>query len=385
MSSTLFKTNLNYVWRCISLDQFYYTFNKPNKNINLKQYIYNIGSYHYNWHKDLELLLVLNGEVEVCKNGLTRILETNDIIIINSNKGHATLAQRPDSIAMVLHIDPIFLKDYYENIEFLSFDCYSTRKTRDEKEFILIRGYLSEMILSYDKKIPEQQLLFESSFYSLFHTIVSHFPPNVIQSATLIVNQKKLDAVDKMIKYISKNYRKKITLDRLAKETGYNPNYVSQLFKTHLGINFYDYLTRIRLREATLELGRSENKISEIALSHGFSDIKAFNSAFKESFGKSPTVYRKQLNDEHIKNDIIFKRQFVSNEDEAVNKKLSQYIKDKNSNWSGSFQNSNSKSHEKMIQSMELLNEMSYKYKGLTMELEQTPDCLMKVIRCLSE
>lgn len=367
------------------MDQFYYTYNKPNKNINLKQYIYKIGSYHYNWHKDLELLLVLNGEVEVCMNGVTRILEANDMIIINSNIGHATLAQRPDSIAMVLRIDPIFLTDYYENTEFLSFDCCSNSKNRNDKEFVLIRGYLSDMILSFDKKNPEQQLLFESSLYSLFHTIVLHFPPHVIQTATLTVNQKKLDAVDKMIKYISKNYRKKITLDRLGKESGYNPNYISQLFKSHLGINFYDYLTRIRLREATLELGSSDRKISEIALSHGFSDIKAFNSAFKESFGKSPTAYRKQLNDDHIKNDIIFKRQFVSKEDEGINNKLLQYIENKNSFLSGNLQNKDSYNHEKSIQLIEILKEMSCKYKGLSKDLEQANDYLMKVIRHLSE
>ena len=255
------------------MEQFYYTHSKLNKCINLKQYVYRIGSYHYNWHKDLELLLVLNGEVEVCTNGICRILETNDIILINSNIGHATLAQKPDSIAMVLHIDPIFLKDYYENIEFLSFGCWSTRETRNEKTFTLIRAYLSEMILCSNKENPEQKLLFESSFYSLLHTVVLNFPPKAIGSANFMINQKKLDAIDRMIKYINKNYRKKITLDKLAKENGYNSNYVSQLFKSYLGINFYDHLTRIRLREATLDLGNTDKKISDIALSNGFSDI----------------------------------------------------------------------------------------------------------------
>lgn len=367
------------------MEQFYYACNKPTKNINLKQYIYRIGSYHYNWHKDLELLLVLNGEVEVCANGETRILGINDMIIINSNIGHATLAQKPDSTAMVLHMDPIFLKEYYENTEFLYFDCCSSGENRDEKPYILIRGHLSEMILSYGKKCPEQQLRFESSFYSLLHTVISHFPPRVIHSSTFMMNQKKLDAVDKMIKYIDKNYRKKITLDRLAKETDYNPNYVSQLFKTHLGINFYDYLTRVRLREATHELSRSKNKISEIALSNGFSDIKAFNSAFKENFGKSPTVYRNQLNDGHIQNDIIFKRQFVFLDDEAVNKKLSQYVLDKNSFSSESVQTSNSADNDKKSRSLEILAEMSCKLNGLTRELEQTSNDIANIIQSLPE
>jgi AraC-like DNA-binding protein len=367
------------------LEQFYYACNKPDKNMNLKQYVYKISSYHYNWHKDLELLLVLNGEVEVCANGVIRILETNDMIIINSNIGHATLAKSPDSTVLLLHIDPIFFEDYYENIEFLSFDCCSVKEIRNERTFILIRAFLSQMILSFNKKDPEQQLLFECSFYSLIHTVILHFPPKVIQATTFIKNQKKLGAIDKMIKYINRNYSKKITLEKLAKETSYNPNYVSQLFKSHLDINFYEYLTRIRLREATLELGRSENKISEIALSNGFSDIKAFTSAFRESFGKSPTEYRKQLNNEHVKTDIKMKRQFVSSENEAVNKKLIQYIADKNSYYSDDIKNNYLENHENMIKSTKLSTEMLSKLNVLAHEFEKTTTYLAKVIASLSE
>lgn len=51
------------------MQQFYYTYSE--NNINLKQYIYKIGSYHYNWHKELELLTVIKGEVEVCTDNST--------------------------------------------------------------------------------------------------------------------------------------------------------------------------------------------------------------------------------------------------------------------------------------------------------------------------
>ena len=358
------------------MDQFYYTYNKPNKNINLKQYIYRIGSYHYNWHSDLELLLVLSGNVEVCVNGVIRILEADDIVLINSNVGHATLAKSPDSIAMVLHIDPIFLKDYYKNAEFLLFELCSSRKNRNEKPFMLIRLLLSQMILSGNKEQPEQRLLFESAFYSLFHTIVSNFPPKEIQSATFMTNKKKLDAINKMIKYINKNYKRKITLDRLAKEGNYNSNYVSQLFKSYLGINFYDYLTRIRLREATRALSQTDNKILEIALDNGFPDLKSFNAAFKENFGKSPTEYRNQLNSESIKNDINFKKKFISMDNEVVNNKISSYIEYNDYCYISDVKNTDFVNNEKIIEVTKLITELSTKLKGLGGELAEASDYL---------
>lgn len=311
------------------LQQFYYTFNK--NDINLEQYIYRIGSYHYNWHKDLELLTVINGEVEVCTEKVSKVLKADDVILINSNKGHATLAKKPNSIAMVLHIDPGFFKNHYEKLEYLylHFDCCSNNENRYAKEFRLIRAYLSEMILSQNTNTLEKKLLFESAFYSLLHTIVLHYPPKEIHSKTFMLSNNRIKAIDKIIKYIDKNYMKKITLDDLAEVSHYNKNYISQLFKTNLAINFYDYLTRIRLREATLELGHSDKTISEIALTNGFSDIKAFNKIFKASFEKTPTEYRKQLNDDITKNDISFKKEFLPSNDDVVIKKLMQYISEK--------------------------------------------------------
>lgn len=118
------------------------------------------------------------------------------------------------------------------------------------------------------------------------------------------------DAVEKIVQYIDANYMQKITLNDLAQVSKYNRNYISQFFKSNLGVNFHDYLTRIRLREATLALSQTNQSVSEIALSHGFSDLKSFNTVFRARFSKTPTEYRRQLNETVTKYDPRFKRDF---------------------------------------------------------------------------
>lgn len=363
------------------MNEFYYTFSK--NNINIKQYIYKSGSYHYNWHKELELLTVLNGEVEVCTGGVSKVLKADDVILINSNKSHATLARKPNSISMVLRIEPEFFENYYENFEYLYFDCCSNNETRYDKPFILIRAYLSEMILSYSEQTPDFKLLFESAYYALLHNIVLYYPPKEVQSTGFILGNNRSEAIEKMVRYIDKNYRNKITLDDLAEISQYNRSYISQLFKAHLGINFYDYLTRIRLREATLELGQADKNISEIAFSNGFSDIKAFNKIFKSNFEKTPSEYRMQLNDDNTSNDISFLKEFLPVNDEDVNKKLRQYIVDKN----GHFENPRSiqSNYKNTTKSVQLISEMSIKLKEVADELMQTTDGLEKIMWLISE
>lgn len=68
--------------------------------------------------------------------------------------------------------------------------------------------------------------------------------------------------------------------------------------------------------------------MSEIALSHGFSDLKSFNTVFRARFSKTPTEYRRQLNETVTKYGPRFKRDFLPRADEAMNQILLQYVLD---------------------------------------------------------
>lgn len=365
------------------MEQFYYTYNK--NSISLKQYAYRIGSYHYNWHKELELLVVLNGEIEVCVDGVPHILHADDVILINSHKGHATLARSPESTAMVLHIAPEFFQNYYENLEYLDFDCCSNDRTCGNHTFVLIRAYLSEMMLGHGKHSVEGELLFQSAFYSLLHTIVLHFPPKQLPSTAVMILRNHLDAVEKIVQYIDKNYTQKITLNDLARVSQYNRNYISQFFKSYLGINFHDYLTRIRLREATLELGRTNKSISDIAFSHGFPDLKSFNSAFRTSFGKTPTEYRRQLSEDITQYDINFKREFLPWSEESVHQVLMRYVLEKNNPNGQAGSTANGKEYAQTVESVQEASEMLLKLKDVSRELHEAMNGLENIIWKLSE
>jgi hypothetical protein len=49
----------------------------------------------------------------------------------------------------------------------------------------------------------------------------------------------------------------------LARFSLYNRTYVSTLFKNTIGINFYEYLTRIHIQKALLELSSTSKSLTE--------------------------------------------------------------------------------------------------------------------------
>ena len=304
--------------------QLHYRYESTHANIRLEHYVYRIGSYHYNWHADFELLVVVRGSVELCVSGQRHILEEDDLALINPNEGHATLGLGQGNIAMVLHIEPTFFKGYYDEI--IRLNLVSCARTRRDPRFAVIRRCLAQMMVLGARSDPASRLRYDALFYRLVSAVV---PTDAVldrQPAAYRIDRRGKDAVGRLVSYIEDNYRERITLAGLAQRTGYNASYISQLFKGKLGINFSEYLLRVRLAAATAALSASDARVSDIAAMHGFADLKSFNAAFRKTFGKTPAEYRRLITDDNRSGDTSFKQVFVSADDGYVGAKLARYV-----------------------------------------------------------
>jgi AraC-like DNA-binding protein len=67
------------------------------------------------------------------------------------------------------------------------------------------------------------------------------------------------------------------------------------MFKKATGLNFTEYVSRVRVEKARNLLLNPNLRISEIAYEVGFQSLTHFNRVFKKITGQSPTDYRSQL------------------------------------------------------------------------------------------
>lgn len=305
--------------------KYFYEINWQDRNLRFCQYIYWIGPYRYNWHEELEIMLILKGDVELSCAGVCHSLRENDLIIIDSNVGHASLARTEGSIAMVIHLDPSYLREYYSPVEAYRFYGRTDDGTRDSREAKEIRRMMAFLITRMDTSSPLEKLQFEQGLSSLLLLLFRLFPPRRIDRSEVVKTRKQKDMMERIVGYVEENYRERITLKELAGLCGYNATYLSTWFKTNIGLNFYDYLMRIRLREATLELCATDKTVLGIAGDNGFGDVKSFNLCFRKVFGKSPGEYRKQILKENRGMDFKEKRRFLPLDDINVNEKLESY------------------------------------------------------------
>lgn len=307
------------------MEKYYYERVKPARSLTMRQYIYRIGQYRYNWHKALEILLVLKGSIEMNCGGKSFLMEEDDLILINSNVGHASLAKKDNSIAMVIQIEPEYLEEYYHPLSDWEFAGNTDGKNRNSAQAIEIRAIMAAMMTCEESSVPLEKINQEQELNRLFYILFQMFPPRFQGDEIRTRTKNQKDLMKRLLTYVEENYKEKLSLQELSRIYQYNSSYLSIYFKNHVGINFYDYLTRIRIREATLALCSTENTILEIAVEHGFPDAKAFHTAFRKTFGKSPMEYRQQILEENRGKELLERRTFISVQNEEVNQKLLQY------------------------------------------------------------
>lgn len=307
------------------MKEFFYEVRKENRSLLYKLYIHKIGPFRFNWHKEIEINIVLRGRVELCVEGSKYLLEEDDCMIINSNSGHATLAKEPDSMAMVLHIDPVCFKEYFKEYESLRFENIISLSSINNEKRKVIKYLLASLIWQLKKHSSESKMISDAIFALVMVNLIEVFPPSVKKEDKVKNSKSQIEVISKLLKYIEEMHKEKLPLSKIADMLGYNHSYFSQFFKVNIGINYYEYLTRVRTREATLELAKTNRSISDIALDHGFSDVKAFNKSFKESFGRLPNEYRSEMRESKIINQSFLRRVFVQENDEYINTKLKEY------------------------------------------------------------
>ena len=95
--------------------------------------------------------------------------------------------------------------------------------------------------------------------------------------------------------YIQENHGEALSLGQVAKAVNTSTFYFCKMFKKHTGVNFTEYVSRVRIGSAKNLLLNPNLRISEIAYEVGFQSLTHFNRGFKVVVGESPTEYRARL------------------------------------------------------------------------------------------
>lgn len=303
-----------------------------------KDVVYNFNvvegtSRNKHFHKDIELIYIMEGTVELEIENEMFNLNIADIVVINSNKKHSFKSNN-NSIIVYFHFSYEYLSSFL-NKNFILFWCNSTVK--NELQYEELRQTIKELLNEYLTNKREKDLLQYSLIFKILSILCNDFLVHNKDESVLDNSNKYEDRIIEINNYIRENYNKSINLTDLAEQLYLSTTYLSKFFKKHLGMNFIEYINKIRIQYAIDDLLYSDKSMLEIALDNGFSSSTVFNKAFKNIYGVSPSSYRKKIKENTINtkengkllNDEIVEKYFNNNEEKKENNReeACKYIK----------------------------------------------------------
>ncbi|MEC0243161.1 helix-turn-helix domain-containing protein [Paenibacillus dokdonensis] len=242
------------------------------------------------WHNSLEVIFVLRGTLEVTVDSRQHSLTEGDVLVINSSHVHEVIGLDLNIIATFLIPDTYIKANLKDSVYF---DCDSRSAGKEQRQGLdRIRQLLAEMVHLRYKQGEVYELEMQIRMLSVLSTFARQFRTEAQSGA---MNEKYKERMLRIITYIDEHYEEPLSLQDIADREFLSVPYLSKFFSDNIGLNFQSYLTSIRLKNAVEELlSCDEERISDLALKHGFPNAKSFYSAFKNRYHMTPNEYRKQ-------------------------------------------------------------------------------------------
>ena len=109
-------------------------------------------------------------------------------------------------------------------------------------------------------------------------------------SAPVVSGKQRL--IDDLLRYIEENFKRvELNLTVVAEELGYNPKYISRVFRKEIGTSFTEYVKNMRIQYAVFLIQNGITTVKNLTLLSGFADPYYFSNVFKKVVGVSPSKY----------------------------------------------------------------------------------------------
>jgi len=99
--------------------------------------------------------------------------------------------------------------------------------------------------------------------------------------------------IRRVIEYIEERLEEPLSLDCVAKIGCMEKTAFSKHFKIKTGVSLSKFLQVYRVSKAAAGIRASDESLTSVGLSAGFSNISSFERTFKSVTGQTPSTYRK--------------------------------------------------------------------------------------------
>ena len=283
------------------------------KRITSQMYFVKSKAPCYN-EEELEIILVLQGVLNVHKMERSFVLREGEFTLINKHVVHYLNSEKGAHILVTkIKLDQFtHVFNRIECVEFLNNnEIYDVDRPLKNRLNAILIDILVKLYQDTDKdnEFEENQLM---EMLILNYQLITH-----IKEAEEYPTKELMDRYYQIVEYIMSNIHKKITSDDIVKFAYMNPTYFSQFMKRIGGVGFKEFVFYRKLIMTCKYLLDPDITMNDIALKVGITDMKSYYTNFKRKFNVSPSKWRGQmktiLDDYNVCQDMVVFQTFKEN------------------------------------------------------------------------
>lgn len=274
-----------------------YNENKQHGHRDFPIQLYSVDSSHpqyvmpLHWHKELEIIRVISGKLDLYVSNTHLTLVENDIAFVNCKSLHRG---EPDNCVYECIVCDLAMMVKKSNEIFSAYINPIILGNRVIDTVIKPCGsklYMNICLL-FDILKNEPKYYELSTMGALFTIFEQLYQNGAINQAKI---SKKISAqtliISELVMWIDRNYAEHITLDLLSQKAGVTPNYLCRIFKEYTEKTPIEYVNSVRIDNVCYEIKWGQKNITEAAIDNGYNSLSYFCKVFKKYKGISAKKY----------------------------------------------------------------------------------------------
>jgi AraC-like DNA-binding protein len=273
MENKIFYENIHKA----SLSTPYLDFNMQNIN------------YTSHFHEEIEIIYVDRGDVYLAIDNKEYTLKKGDISIVLPGEIHSYKSFSQNKVYIMK------IKDIYtnENINFSQIRLVNSIIEKSSDIYNSLSSIIYNIFIENQNKIPGYEIAINMATNNILLIILRNLDYVIINKAENKKLKLRLNFLNSINNYIEKNFNEDISLSNIASYTRFSTYYFSHYFKEITNKTFFEYLIMYRLDKAISLILLTDDKLTHIAYSCGFNNIRSFNRMFKKYYNTTPSKYKK--------------------------------------------------------------------------------------------
>ena len=169
--------------------------------------------------------------------------------------------------------------------------------------FVIVSGYDDFSYCQQALRLQITDYILKPVNYEEFGTCIDNLKISLYErrvSQTPEPEAQEERTITSITRYLQEHMGDDVSLSILAEEFHLNPQYISQLFKSEIGVGFLAYLTGIRMERAKKLLLTTDLPVAEVAEQCGYGDYRVFTKVFKKNENVTPSQYRRDFRENKL-------------------------------------------------------------------------------------